>query len=132
MKEALQFFGEQLKQIFTAKTIYGEAIERDGITVVPVSRVNIRGGFGVGKEKISANEGGGGGMDSSIRPVGFLKVGQGKAKFVPAFDIVIFFYQIMGILAILLSFVLLLLRLVKKKEQTQIMQQLIKAGYRKK
>jgi uncharacterized spore protein YtfJ len=63
-----------------AQSIYGQPVERDGVTVIPVARV--RYGFGGGGKKAGtaeAEEGGGGGVQ--VHPMGFISVRGGSAEF---------------------------------------------------
>ena len=60
-----------------AETVYGQPVERDGITVIPVARVRF--GFGAGGKKAEGQEGGGGG--AQVYPVGFISIRGGSAEF---------------------------------------------------
>jgi uncharacterized spore protein YtfJ len=67
------------------KAIYGEPIERDGVTIVPVARVLW--GFGTGSGSGSGSQGGGsgegGGGGVSATPLGFVEIREGRAEFQP-------------------------------------------------
>lgn len=71
------------KEIFSATTVYGEAYECDGVTVVPAAVVYGGGGFGVGNPRLT--EGGGFGMMS--RPVGAFVIANGEVRWQPAVDV---------------------------------------------
>jgi uncharacterized spore protein YtfJ len=83
---------EWLQHAPTVETVYGEPVERDGRTVVPVARVTYRaaGGFGWGSGSGEADAGegessggGGGGMGGAeVTPVGALEVGDDGTEFV--------------------------------------------------
>jgi len=60
-----------------AESVYGQPVERDGITVIPVAR--LRYGFGGGGKKSDGQEGGGGG--AHVDPVGFISIRGGSAEF---------------------------------------------------
>jgi uncharacterized spore protein YtfJ len=71
----------------TAQAVYGEPVERDGITVIPVARVGWGFGGGAGRGKSQdqpdngegSGEGGGGG--AAVRPLGYIEISDGKAEF---------------------------------------------------
>jgi uncharacterized spore protein YtfJ len=68
------------------RTVYGEPIERDGITIIPVARVSwgIGGGFGRGSgrpAKEGEGSGGGGGGGATVSPIGYIEVKDGVAKY---------------------------------------------------
>lgn len=66
----------------TVRRVYGDPIERDGVTLIPVAAV--RGGFGYGG---GGTEGGGGGSGVSARPVGMYRIEGGKLSWQPALDV---------------------------------------------
>jgi uncharacterized spore protein YtfJ len=70
---------EKLGLAATAKTVFAEPIERDGVTVIPVAKV--RGGFGGGSgvSELGENGGGGGGMSAS--PLGYIEIKDGETSF---------------------------------------------------
>jgi uncharacterized spore protein YtfJ len=65
-----------------ASKIFGEAVARDGITIVPVARARWGFGGGGGQDaagKGSTGSGGGGGV--VVRPAGFIEIADGRARF---------------------------------------------------
>ena len=64
-----------------AVNIFGPAVEREGITVIPVTK--IRYGFGGGSGKRDDQEGSGGGGGVQASPIGFIEVKNGSAGFRP-------------------------------------------------
>ncbi|HVP62660.1 MAG TPA: GerW family sporulation protein [Myxococcaceae bacterium] len=65
-----------------AQAVYGQAVERDGVTVIPVARVVYGFGGGGGTRPgpdAQSEEGGGGG--AQVQPVGFISVRGGSAEF---------------------------------------------------
>lgn len=70
-----------------AHAIFGDPIEQDGVTVIPVGKV--RWGFGGGSGRDSADdgidgkvdEGSGGGGGAMASPVGFIEIRDGQAMF---------------------------------------------------
>lgn len=75
------------------KVVFGDPVERDGITVIPVARVSHGYGFGAGSGRgIEADEaggggGGGGGGGLSVRPVGYIEMGPDGTQFKPILDV---------------------------------------------
>ena len=72
---------EKLSIAANSATIYGEPVEREGVTVIPVSKASygFGGGEGNGTEGKGAGSGGGGGM--SLTPVGYIEIKQGATRF---------------------------------------------------
>jgi uncharacterized spore protein YtfJ len=68
----------------SVRRVFGEPIERDGVTVVPVAVVAGGGGGGQGPE--GTGEGSGFGVWS--RGIGVYAISNGRVRFVPAFDAV--------------------------------------------
>ncbi len=73
-----------------ARTIFGEPVEKDGITVIPVARARWAFGFG-GNARRKADEdhkgkGIGGGGRVKINPTGYVEVRDGRARFRPIYD----------------------------------------------
>lgn len=72
----------------SARAVFGDPVERDGVTVIPVARVawGAGGGGGAGTtskgEKSDVGEGGGGGGGLNARPFGYIEVSDGQARFV--------------------------------------------------
>ena len=70
-----------VRDALTARTVYGDPVERDGVTVIPAAVV--RGGGGGGGD----SEGnGGGGFGLHGRPVGAYVVKDGEVRWKPAID----------------------------------------------
>ena len=72
---------DRLRESASTETVYGDPIERDGRTVVPVANVSygFGGGWGTDDEE---GEGGGGGGGASATPVGALEVTAETTRFV--------------------------------------------------
>jgi uncharacterized spore protein YtfJ len=72
------------------KTVYGEPIEAQGKTIIPVAKIVF--GFGAGaasggvKESTARGEGGGGGGGARAIPVGIVEVSAQNTRFVPITD----------------------------------------------
>lgn len=70
---------ERLGAAARAATIFGEPVERDGITVIPVAKA--RWGFGGGSGRRSDETGAGGGGAAQVNPVGYIEIRNGVATF---------------------------------------------------
>ena len=70
----------------TVQTAFGEPIERDGVTVLPVCLVSGGGGAGGGKDEKGA-EGDGGGYGMCVQPVGAYLISDGKVRFKPVINV---------------------------------------------
>lgn len=77
--------GDRVSARSGAANVFGEPIERDGVTVIPVARV--RWGFGGGSGSSAedrdgpSGEGSGGGAGLAAAPIGFIQVANGRASF---------------------------------------------------
>lgn len=69
-----------------AARVYGEPVERDGVTVIPAAAVRGGLGGGGGTEQESGNEGAGGGFGVLARPVGAFVIAHGRVRWRPAID----------------------------------------------
>ncbi|GAA1627650.1 spore germination protein GerW family protein [Georgenia ruanii] len=119
---------ETAREVLTVRRVFGEAYERDGVTVIPVAKVMGGSGMGfgsgaMGKGRPGAGEeqpaggehaghkrpgagegsGGGGGFGVRARPVGVYIVKDGKVSWQPALDLnrVILGGQIFATVAVL-------------------------------
>lgn len=89
--ELLQKMGDTLGSTATVKSVFGEPIQMNGKTVVPVAKVayGFGGGAGAGKGGPSQDrqgEGGGGGGGVRAFPAGALEITEGRTRFVPYID----------------------------------------------
>jgi uncharacterized spore protein YtfJ len=64
-----------------AKAVFGDTVERDGITVIPVARVRWGVGAGGGQGPEGSGSGGGGGVAAD--PIGYIEVTSAGATFRP-------------------------------------------------
>ena len=79
---------EKLGAVARAATVYGEPVERDGITVIPVAKARWGFGGGAGQRKDEGGggnqeEGAGGGGGVQVTPVGFIEIKNHAATFRP-------------------------------------------------
>ncbi|MEJ8803863.1 GerW family sporulation protein [Pontibacter sp. H249] len=70
---------EKLGITAKAASIYGDPIERDGVTVVPVAKAMY--GFGGGAGTKAGENGSGGGGGVSLTPVGYIEIKDGNTRF---------------------------------------------------
>lgn len=70
---------ERLGMSASARTVFAEPVEREGVTVIPVARVRYGfGGGGGGREEGQGN--GGGGMVQAF-PLGYIELRDGESTF---------------------------------------------------
>lgn len=80
----IEGLAHQLGIAANAKNIYGEPVERDGVTIIPVAKLGY--GFGGGSGKNEKDEGMGGGGGLGITPVGYIEIKNGETRFRPTRD----------------------------------------------
>lgn len=69
-----------------ASVVFGERIERDGVTIIPVAKAWWGFGGGGASPQAEGQEALGGGAGISVSPVGYIVVKEGKAYFRPIYD----------------------------------------------
>jgi uncharacterized spore protein YtfJ len=79
--EFISAIAEKLGAVARAATIFGDPVERDGVTVIPVAKARWGFGGGAGRRKDEDGAGGGGGVQ--VTPVGFIELKNGEAEFRP-------------------------------------------------
>lgn len=81
-EDGLTHLAEVVGRTARARAVFGEPVERDGVAVIPVAKA--RWGFGGGSGESPSGEGGGGGGGGvMLKPVGYIEVRDGKARFRP-------------------------------------------------
>ena len=83
----LERMAEKLGMQARSASVYSEAIEKNGVTIVPVAKV--RWGFGGGggsKEGKEPGSGSGGGGGMRVTPVGYIELKDGQSEFKPIRD----------------------------------------------
>jgi uncharacterized spore protein YtfJ len=93
---------EGVRDALTVRRVFGEAYERDGVTVIPVASVQGGGGGGHG-EPPEGGGGEGGGIGLSARPAGVFTVVGERVRWEPALDInrIILGGQVVAVVALL-------------------------------
>lgn len=98
-----------------AKHIYGEPVERDGVTVVPVAKIGY--GFcGGGGRKTEKGEGAGGGGGIKVIPIGYIEMRNGATRFLPTRDPLALVPAILAAAPSLLLMAWKITKLLKKKD----------------
>jgi uncharacterized spore protein YtfJ len=68
----------------SAKAVYADAVERDGVTVIPVAKVRWGFGGGTGRKQGKRGKGAGGGLQAA--PLGYIEIKEGQTEFKPIHD----------------------------------------------
>lgn len=76
--DILTHVGNQL----SIRRVFGEVVERDGVTVIPVAVAFGGGGGGIDPDE----QGGGGGFGGVVRAIGVYTIADGRVRFIPAID----------------------------------------------
>ncbi|HEX8958597.1 MAG TPA: spore germination protein GerW family protein [Solirubrobacterales bacterium] len=100
----------EARDSMTARRVYGEPYEGDGVTVIPAAVV--RGGSGGGSGRSEDGEGGGGGFGLTARPVGAWIITDQGVTWKPAPDVnrIVLGGQLVGLAAVLMLGRILLAR----------------------
>jgi uncharacterized spore protein YtfJ len=101
---------QEAREAVTGRRVYGEPVEREGVTVIPAA--SVRGGAGGGGGESDDGRGGGSGYGLSARPVGAWIVKDGEVTWKPAIDVG---RMILGWQVVALAGVVTLARLRKSK-----------------
>jgi len=76
-----------VRDAMTVSRVFGEAYERDGVTVIPAAVVRGGGGGGGGRNRDTGNRGQGGGFGLIARPAGAYVITDGAVRWEPAVDV---------------------------------------------
>lgn len=74
--------------VANASAVFGDPVERNGVTIIPVAKVRWGAGAGAGRGgevvdgKPEGGEGGGGGGGVSVKPIGYIELRDGTAEFI--------------------------------------------------
>jgi uncharacterized spore protein YtfJ len=86
VNELLERIGQTVGQRAQVGTIFGEAVEREGVTVIPVAKARFGfgggGGSGTrGDDDQGSGSGGGGGGGVIVSPIGYIEVRDSGSRF---------------------------------------------------
>lgn len=76
----------QARESITVKRVFGQPIEKDGLTLVPAAVVGGGGGGGTGTDE-KGQQGKGGGFGLAGRPAGAYVIKDGQVSWRPAVDV---------------------------------------------
>jgi hypothetical protein len=81
--DRLQALAARIGAQASAKAVFADPVEREGVTVIPVARVRwgFGGGFGEGDGSSGSPSGSGGGGGVQASPMGFIEVHDGRAEY---------------------------------------------------
>src|SRR5215471_7059986 len=81
--ELLDRIGHTVGNRAQVSTVFGEPVQRDSLTVIPVAkaRFGFGGGGGSGGRDGEEGSGGGGGGGAAVTPIGFIEVREPSAEF---------------------------------------------------
>ena len=78
---------ERAGQAMSVKRVFGDPIQHDGITLIPVAKIRGGGGGGEGEGPDEKGKGWGGGYGVTARALGTYVVKGEEVRFVPAVDV---------------------------------------------
>ena len=89
---------DQVRDVVTGATVFGQPYEKNGVTVIPAAKVSGGGGGGEGSDQA-----GGAGVGLDARPAGAFVIKGDDVSWIPAIDInrAIFMGQVVLLAAIL-------------------------------
>jgi len=95
---------QEAEDAISVRRVFGEPVERDGVTVIPTARVAGGAGGGGGESPQGEGSGTGTGLGLSAKPVGVFVIADGAVTWRPAVDVnrVILGGQLVAIAALLL------------------------------
>jgi uncharacterized spore protein YtfJ len=93
----------QARDALTVKRVFGEPYEKDGVTLIPVAKVQGGGGGGDGEGPDGTGKGSGSGFGLIARPVGAFVVRGDEITWRPAVDVnrIVMGGQIVAVVALL-------------------------------
>ena len=81
--ELIAALADRLGARFGVSSVFGEPVERDGVTVIPVAAVRLGFGGGTGSDPAKQQEGEGAGGGASMTAAGYIELKDGRSRFVP-------------------------------------------------
>jgi uncharacterized spore protein YtfJ len=94
---------DTVRETLSVTRVFGQPIERDGTTVIPVATITGGAGGGGGEDKTTGGSGSGAGFGVSAKPAGVYVLRDGKVSWQPAMNLnrVIAGGQLIGLVAVL-------------------------------
>jgi uncharacterized spore protein YtfJ len=85
---ALEQLADRFGTAGRVATVFGEPVQREAVTVIPVARARwgLGGGWGGGQDEKSGGSGGGAGGGLTVDPIGYIEITDAGARFRPVFD----------------------------------------------
>jgi len=80
--DLLASLAERIGGRLSASLVYGEPVDREGVTVIPVASAKFVIGGGGGTDPDSDQEGEGGGGAGSVTPLGYIELKDGRSRYV--------------------------------------------------
>jgi uncharacterized spore protein YtfJ len=77
---------EQAKDTLTAKRVFGDPVEKNGVTIIPAARVQGGGGGGTGEGPAGEGKGSGSGFGVNAKPAGAYVIRGDEVVWRPAVD----------------------------------------------
>jgi uncharacterized spore protein YtfJ len=83
VNDLMERIGQTVGQRAQASAVFGEPVEREGVTVIPVAkaRFGFGGGAGTGSHEGEEGSGGGGGGGAAVSPIGYIELHDRNAEF---------------------------------------------------
>ena len=92
-KQLIANVTEQVEKTANVRAVFGEPVQADGVTLIPVACIKVSGGGGGGFKPANSDDAEGGhrkgvgmGMNIVTAPVGFIEIRDGEAQFVNVVD----------------------------------------------
>ncbi|MBL8159646.1 hypothetical protein JNJ66_04260 [Candidatus Saccharibacteria bacterium] len=92
-QQIIDMVSQRVRDTANVKTVFGDPIESDGVTIIPVASVKVAGGGGGGAGRPKGGDAGsekdtgmGLGLKVMATPVGYIEVVDGKARMVDVVD----------------------------------------------
>ena len=83
VEDLLERIGEAVGQRAQVSAVFGEPVQQGSLTVIPVAkaRFGFGGGGGSGSHRGEEGAGGGGGGGAAVTPIGYIEMGEERARF---------------------------------------------------
>lgn len=96
-EEIISMITDRVKDTANVRVVFGDPVETGGVTIIPVATVKVAGGGGGGKgravsvplegEEAQTEGGVGMGLQINTRPLGYIQMSDGAARWVPIVDV---------------------------------------------